>query len=452
MFSLMVSWKPSDKFVRNLNANHIFLVDPGPSRSATKTYRQLFCDLESAFQIAGSDHAGSDHLLNLSTQHETIGGSLYGYLVKLLAAILSNQSITLDNIAPSQKSVDPSNESAPLSDMESLVNEKLDHDLALSLAHLRERILRSTSRITLYTSGTTGSPKPIRQSISNLTRAVQVAPKHDGDVWGLAYQPTKIAALQVILQAICNGNTIVNLFDRPIDEARKFVRSWNISHLSATPTYFRLLAADSSPFPTVRAVTVGGEVCDTSLRSKLEVLFPNAKFRNVYATSEMGTLLHSSGDCFEVTNSLREYVRIHEGRLWIHQSLVAENLHNQCIDGFWDSGDEVQVVEENPLRLKITGRRTDWINVGGTKVNPHDVEKILRDMPGVLDARVFGVANSVTGQIVAAELSKESGIELDLAMIRRELQRMLPSTAVPRLMTVRDTVTSSEALKKERRS
>lgn len=452
MFSLIVSWKPSDKFVRNLNDNHIFLVDPGPSRSATKTYRQLFCDLESAFQIAGSDHGGSDHLLNLSTQHETIGGSLYGYLVKLLAAILSNQSITLDNIAPSQKSVEPSNESAPLSDMGSLVNEKLDHDLALSLAHLRERILRSTSRITLYTSGTTGSPKPIRQSISNLTRAVQVAPKHDGDVWGLAYQPTKIAALQVLLQAISNGNTIVNLFDRPIDEARKFVRSWNISHLSATPTYFRLLAADSSPFPTVRAVTVGGEVCDTSLRSKLEVLFPNAKFRNVYATSEMGTLLHSSGDCFEVTESLREFVQVREDRLWIHQSLVAENLHDQCVDGFWDSGDEIQVVGVNPLRLQITGRRTDWINVGGTKVNPHDVEKILRDMPGVLDARVFGVANSVTGQIVAAELSKESGIELDLAMIRRELQRMLPSTAVPRLMTVRDTVTSSEALKKERRS
>ena len=458
MSSLMVSWKLSDKFVRNLNANHIFLVDPEPSRSATKTYRHLFCDLESTLQIAGSDHAGSDHLLNLSTRHETIGGSLYGYLVRLLAAILSNQSITLDCIAPSKKSVDQSNESTPLADLESLAdpesqaNVRLNHDLAHSLGHLRERILQSTSRITLYTSGTTGTPKPIHQSVSNLTRAVQIAPKHNEDVWGLAYQPTKIAALQVILQAICNGNTIVNLFDRPIDEARKFVRSWNISHLSATPTYFRLLAADSSPFPTVRAVTVGGEVCDTALRAKLQVLFPHAKFRNVYASSEMGTLLHSSDDCFEVTNSLREYVRIHEGRLWIHQSLVAENLHDQCIDGFWDSGDEVQVVEENPLRLKITGRRTDWINVGGTKVNPHDVEKILRDMPGVLDARVFGVANSVTGQIVAAELSKESGTELDLALIRRELQRTLPSTAVPRLMTVRDTVTSTETLKKERRS
>jgi len=191
---------------------------------------------------------------------------------------------------------------------------------------------------------------------------------------------------------------------------------------------------------------------DTALRSKLKVLFPNAKFRNVYASSEMGTLLHSSDDCFDVTDLLREVVQVREGRLWIHQSLVAENLHDQCVDGFWDSGDEVHVVDENPLRLKITGRRTDWINVGGTKVNPHDVEKILREMPGVIDARVFGVANSVTGQIVAAELSKDSRVEIDLVMIRRELQRTLPSTAVPRLMTVRDSVTSTETLKKERRS
>ncbi|MFN7875415.1 MAG: AMP-binding protein [Pirellula sp.] len=435
-----------------MNANHIFLVDPDPSRSDTKSYRQLLRDLESVSKGIDSDRAGSDHLLNLSILHETFGGSLYGYLVQLLAAIISNQSITLDDISPSKKSVGQSKESGPQSDSQSLAIEKLDHDLALSLGHLRERILQSTSRITLYTSGTTGSPKPIVQSISNLTRTVQIAPKHDADVWGLAYQPTKIAALQVLLQAICNGNSIINLFDRPIDEARKFVRSWNVSHLSATPTYFRLLIADSSPFPTVRAVTVGGEVLDTALRSKLKVLFPNAKFRNVYASSEMGTLLHSSDDCFDVTDLLREVVQVREGRLWIHQSLVAENLHDQCVDGFWDSGDEVHVVDENPLRLKITGRRTDWINVGGTKVNPHDVEKILREMPGVIDARVFGVANSVTGQIVAAELSKDSRVEIDLVMIRRELQRTLPSTAVPRLMTVRDSVTSTETLKKERRS
>jgi acyl-CoA synthetase (AMP-forming)/AMP-acid ligase II len=447
MFSLMASWKPSDKFVTDLDGNRIFLVDPDPSRSDAKTYRELLRDLESASKCVGSNLTQS-----FPEQHENFCGSLYDYLVCLLASILNNQSITLDHIAPSKSHIEASDAKETTVDLQSSDDESLAPDLFISIQHLRKRILQSTSRITLYTSGTTGTPKPIRQSVANLARSVQISSKHDQDVWGLAYQPTKIAALQVLLQAICNGNTIVNLFDRPIAQAREFVRTWSISHLSATPTYFRLLAAESTPFPTVRAVTVGGEVCDGALRSKLESLFPNAKFRNVYASSEMGTLLHSSNDCFVVTDSLRNSILVREGRLWIHQSLIADNLHDQCEDGFWDSGDEVQIVDENPLRVKITGRRTDWINVGGTKVNPHDVEKVLRDMPGVVDARVFGVVNSVTGQIVAAELSKERGVELDLATIRRELQRMLPSTAVPRLMTVRDTVTSTETLKKERHS
>jgi acyl-CoA synthetase (AMP-forming)/AMP-acid ligase II len=200
----------------------------------------------------------------------------------------------------------------------------------------------------------------------------------------------------------------------------------------------------------VRAVTVGGEVCDAGLLSKLKTLFPNARFRNVYASSEMGTLLHSLDDCFVVPDSIRNSVLIRDGRLWIHQSLIAENLQDHCIDGFWDSGDEVQIVDENPLRLKVSGRRTDWINVGGTKVNPHDVELLLRAIPGVIDARVFGIANSVTGQLVAAELSKDGSTELDVGTVRKHMQEVLPAVAVPRVITLRDAIRATDTLKKER--
>lgn len=443
--------RPLDKFVTDSAANRIFLVDPDTSRSDAKTYRELLRDLDLA-----SRRSGSELLPNHLESHETMPGSLYDYLVRLFASIINNQSITLDDIAHSRVHSKKVNE--PLEGNESFTGppirdgEPLYAEVPRSIEQLRNRILNSSSRITLYTSGTTGTPKPIQQSVKNLVRSVQISSKHDEDVWGLAYQSLKIAALQVLLQAICNGNTIVNLYERPIAQARELIRNWGITHLSATPTYFRLLAADSSPYTAVRAVTVGGEVCDVALRSKLEGLFPHAKFRNVYASSELGTLLHSSDDCFVVTDTLREFILVREGRLWMHQNLVAENLRDQCENGFWDSGDEVQIVSENPLRIKITGRRSDWINVGGTKVNPHDVEQILCEMPGVVDARVFGVANSVTGQIVAAELSRDGSIELDLATIRKKLQQVLPSTAVPRLMTVRDVVTSIESLKKERHS
>jgi acyl-CoA synthetase (AMP-forming)/AMP-acid ligase II len=440
------SSKPLDRSVQNWNANHPFLVESKSVSTATITYGQLFRDLDSF----GNDH-DSLQLFDPSKRQGLTEATLYGYLIRLFAAIINDESLILDDRNPLAIRNDSTSNNVKQSSDPPHSEEQSVQLLPDRIAILRDRILNSKSRITLFTSGTTGTPKPIHQAVANLTRTVQISAKHQEDVWGLAYRPTKIAALQVLLQAICNGNTIVNLFGLPIVETREQILACRISHLSATPTYFRLIAADSRPFPMVRAVTVGGEVCDAGLLSKLKTLFPNARFRNVYASSEVGTLLHSSDDCFVVPDSIRNSVLIRDGRLWIHQSLIAENLQDHCIDGFWDSGDEVQIVDENPLRLKVSGRRTDWINVGGTKVNPHDVEIMLRTIPGVIDARVFGISNSVTGQLVAAELSKDGTAELDVTTIRKHMQEVLPAVAVPRVITLRDAIRATDTLKKERR-
>lgn len=380
----------------------------------------------------------------------------YSLIANLFAAIVEGRDFVLDEHAGSQRG-------ALLTRLNQSQRGGMTVRSSLSTAWntydgeaLPNRILSSPSRITLYTSGTTGTPKPITQSLTNLTRAVQISPKHENDVWGLTYQPTKIAALQVLLQAVCNNNTIVNLSGLPAADARHAIRRYRITHLSATPTYYRLLAANLEPFSDIKAVTVGGEVCDASLRKRLEQLFPNARFRNVYASSELGTLLHSSDDCFVVPDSLRHAVRVQEGRLWIHKDHVAVNLQAQCENEFWDSGDEVELLQENPLRFRITGRRTDWINVGGVKINPHDVEHALNQIPGILDARVFGVANSVTGQLVAAEITLAStrdaalGEPMNVAVIRAHLHGKLPHHAIPRIIHFREGLAVSTSGKKER--
>ena len=40
--------------------------------------------------------------------------------------------------------------------------------------------------------------------------------------------------------------------------------------------------------------------------------------------------------------------------------------------------------------LALLGRREDWINVGGKKVNPREVEAVLKRLDGIDDAVVFG--------------------------------------------------------------
>lgn len=53
-------------------------------------------------------------------------------------------------------------------------------------------------------------------------------------------------------------------------------------------------------------------------------------------------------------------------------------------------------------RLILTGRASSFINVAGKKVQPEEVEQVLRSMRGIEDARVLGVADAVRGQQVVA--------------------------------------------------
>ena len=96
-------------------------------------------------------------------------------------------------------------------------------------------------RATLFTSGTTGRPKKVSHTLSGLSRFARVGANHVDDVWGFAYNPTHMAGLQVFLQALFNGNTVVRLFGLGRGEIFSAIADYRITHISATPTFYRML-------------------------------------------------------------------------------------------------------------------------------------------------------------------------------------------------------------------
>ncbi|MFM7077432.1 MAG: AMP-binding enzyme, partial [Planctomycetaceae bacterium] len=62
------------------------------------------------------------------------------------------------------------------------------------------------------------------------------------------------------------------------------------------------------------------------------------------------------------------------------------------------------LVERRGDRYEFTGRRSDVIVVGGAKVFPKRVEEVLRGVPGVAEARAYGLPNALTGEIVAGQI------------------------------------------------
>ena len=66
-------------------------------------------------------------------------------------------------------------------------------------------------------------------------------------------------------------------------------------------------------------------------------------------------------------------------------------------------------------------------------MNPHEVEIVLSANPAVAAARVFGRANSVTGEILSAEVvARNPG--LTESELRARLARHLPAHKIPRII------------------
>ncbi len=96
--------------------------------------------------------------------------------------------------------------------------------------------------------------------------------------------------------------------------------------------------------------------------------------------------------------------KIVDGRLWIRAKSAMLGYLNAPspfdADGFFDTGDLVEVDGE---WLRILGRKSEIINVGGNKVFPMEVENALLELDNVEDVAVRGEPNPLTGQVVVAD-------------------------------------------------
>ena len=126
----------------------------------------------------------------------------------------------------------------------------------------------------------------------------------------------------------------------------------------------------------------------------------------------------------------------------------ASKQDQPLLDDGWLSTADLAVVEGD--RVRVLGRDDNTINVGGSKVYPLPVEAIILDVPGVIEAHVYGVANPVTGQLVAADIVLAEGLD-QKAMKKTILgacREKLEGYSVPRVMKFVDEIAVSASTKK----
>ncbi|MGM7666369.1 AMP-binding protein [Microbacterium sp. A93] len=101
-------------------------------------------------------------------------------------------------------------------------------------------------------------------------------------------------------------------------------------------------------------------------------------------------------------------------------------------------GDYVRVQEHGYIEL--LGRGSSVVNTGGEKVFPGEVEEVLMDYPGVVDAVVFGAPDPVWGERVTAVVAVGPGSSVTEQDLIHHVGSRLAGYKKPRSLIVRDTL------------
>ncbi|WP_228289275.1 AMP-binding protein [Marinobacter salinisoli] len=313
--------------------------------------------------------------------------------------------------------------------------------------------------LVLFSSGSTGKSKAIVQNLEKLMGKFRQPRKAMRML--IFLQLDHIGGVNSLLYSLANKGTTIVSDARTPDKVCEAVERFGAEVLPTSPTFLNLLllskAYERFDLSSLKLITYGTEPMQESTLSKLGEILPEATLQQTYGLSEVGILRSKSrssdstwmkvgGDEFKtkiVGGTLR--VKADSGMLGY---LNAPSPFDE--DGYLDTGD---LVEQDGEWIRILGRASEIINVGGLKVFPAEVESVLLSMPEVNDVVVYGVGHSITGNVVCAKFSLAE--ELPLRELKKRVfqycKDRLPSYKVPGKIIITDEPTFNQRFKRMRR-
>lgn len=310
-------------------------------------------------------------------------------------------------------------------------------------------------RISVLTSGTTGLPKLIAHTAQSLNTFEKVQ-NLEPNSWFVPYQVGSYAWYQMVSLGLFVPDQQLVL-GRSADLMASFedaLSRGQVNAVSSTPTFWRQAAMSIDPdvfkASDMTSISLGGEIVDQAILDYLSAMFPAAKIKHIFASSETGAaIVVSDGRAGFDARILSEgeeksvAVRIVQDRLQIRS-----RYGSSATTGSWiDTGDLVERVGD---RILFRGRADNqMINVGGQKAFPAEIEGVLLSHPDVVWAQVEAKRSPIMGHLPVANLVLKPGVQMAAAEIELNqfCEARLPEYAVPRLWNFLESVPIRSSLK-----
>lgn len=279
----------------------------------------------------------------------------------------------------------------------------------------------------IFSSGSTGAPKAILHDLGRFLSAYEKARKPFATLAFLLFD--HIAGLDTLFYTLHAGGSLVLVADRSPATVCAAIERWSAEVLPASPSFLKLLCLSAAgadfDLGSLRIVTYGSEPMDAATLSRLAEMLPHASLRQKYGASEFGAprARTRDGDGLWLRLDGGDVgVRIEDGLLWLHAPTTMLGYLNAeppaMRDGWICTGDSVET--DGPW-LRIIGRASEMINVGGEKVYPSEVEAAIKELDSVAEVAVAGEAHPILGQIVTAMI-RPAATDADRAGLRTSIR------------------------------
>jgi long-chain acyl-CoA synthetase len=310
----------------------------------------------------------------------------------------------------------------------------------------------------LFSSGSTGKNKAAVHNLARLLNKFTTA----RNAWRtlVFLQLDHIGGVNTMLYTLSNAGTIVVAAGRSPEQVAAVIQQHRVELLPTSPTFLNLLllsgVCGQYDLSSLKLITYGTEAMPESTLEKAVKAFPQARFQQTYGLTEVGILRSKSredGSLWVRVGGDGYETKIVDDRLWIKaESAMLGYLNAPSpidTEGYFDTGDRVEVDGD---WLRILGRDSEIINVGGQKVYPAEVESVLLQMDNVVDAVVKGQSNSITGQVVigTVRLSKPETVYEFKIRMRAFCRDRLPTYKVPAQINIANSALYSERFKRVR--
>lgn len=304
------------------------------------------------------------------------------------------------------------------------------------IATLRER---RHPGLVIFSSGSTGTAKA---ALHDLVPTLEQFHNRGLPVRAISFLLfDHIGGINTLFSILGNAGCLVIVEERSPERVCEAIVRHRVELLPATPTFLNLLLVSEAyrhwDLASLKIVSYGTEVMPAGTLRRLRAALPHVKAVQKYGSSELGILQSKTrpGDALwlKIADE-RCRLRVVDGMLEVQTPAAMLGYLNApnpfTRDGWFATGDAVEVDGEY---MRVLGRQSEMINIGGEKVHPAEIENVLQEMDGVVDVVVVAQPHLISGQIAKArvQIATAETLEEFRTRMRRFCRDKLPRYKIP---------------------